>query len=310
MDVVCFGELIADFLPAGTSGSGYPLFEFNPGGAPANVAAAIAKLGADSAFIGKVGDDLLGKLLVESIKSTNVDTSGIVIDHNEKTAMSLVHLDETGERSFCFFGEKPADLALKDHELNTALLTNCKMFHFGARSLLSPFSKAALERGISYAKQSGAAISFDPNLRPALWPDADRAREDALWGIEHADLIKLSMEEVNIVFGDGKIGDLLESMHSKGKQCVITDGGNGAFFWNGNEVQHVPAFSVSVADTTGAGDAFWGAYLFFFVTGHYTNQYELVRKACAAGSLATLRKGAITAQPTLAEIQRMCQDKI
>jgi len=113
MDVVCFGELIADFLPAGTSGNGYPLFEFNPGGAPANVAAAIARLGADSAFIGKVGDDLLGKLLVESIKGINVDISGIVTDASEKTAMSLVHLDETGERSFCFFGENPADLALR-----------------------------------------------------------------------------------------------------------------------------------------------------------------------------------------------------
>ena len=168
MDIVCIGELLTDLLPAGESENAYPLFEFNPGGAPANVAAAAARLGARVAFIGKTGDQPLDWLLIRALEKRHVDVSGIIRDPGENTSLSVVHLDARGERSFSFFGEHPADLALRPEDLREDLIRGCRMLHFGARTLLSSTGKASVEAACTLARHSGALISFDPNIRPAL----------------------------------------------------------------------------------------------------------------------------------------------
>lgn len=310
MDIVCIGELLVDFLPAGMSENSYPLFEFHPGGAPANVAAAIAKLGGSSAFIGKTGNDWPDQFLIQALAKCSVDVTGMIMDPHEKTSMSLVRLDDQGERSFCFFGDHPADLALKPTEIKKELLSNCRVLHFGARSLLSNSGKESIASAILLAKANGAVISFDPNIRPALWPNKDIARDDCLWGIEHADLVKLSTEEQQLIFGSESTAHVIKRLKEQEKQCVVTKGEEGAYVLNKSRIEHISGFRVSAIDSTGAGDAFWGAFLFATTYLSQIPIIEKVRMACAAGALTTLKKGAIVAQPNLLDIQRLLNSHI
>ena len=264
-ELVTLGELIADFLPAGIGKNGYPLYELNPGGAPANVAAACAKLGLTAGMIGLLGEDPLGHMLRDRLAGRGVRCEGLCFTEEYPTAMSIVHLRADGERSFSFFGERPADMQLSADDLKQETIAGCAVFHFGARSLIGNTCRGAVMKAIRQARANGAAVSFDPNLRDGLWPDRESARRDALWGIEQADLVKLSREEMLLTYPGQTENDVLSGLTAKGKCCVITDGGGGVYAWDEGRMLRIPAYPVDQVDTTGAGDAFWGAFLFEYI---------------------------------------------
>lgn len=298
MEIVCLGELIADLLPSGVSEARYPLYELNPGGAPANVAAAISVFGGSATFIGKIGGDSVGILLKKLLNRTGTDTRWVVSDAGEETALTMVSLNENGERSFRFFGSSPADLHLSLEELRAEAFNDCKLFHFGARSLSTTCTKEATLQAVKLARRQGATISFDPNLRPQLWKKVDDARRDSLLGIEVADWIKLSLDEVKWLWDTDDIATVLLSMRQKSKDCVVTDGANGAWVLDEERIIHMPAYHVRTVDTTGAGDAFWAAWLYISLYQARICVEERLRLSSAAGALTTTKKGAIQALPS------------
>lgn len=304
VELLALGELIADFLPYGKSEQGYPIYEWNPGGAPANIAAAARKLGLKSGMIGKLGNDPIGRMLRDEMERRGVNCDGLSFDGTSPTALSVVHLSDGGERSFSFFGDPPADMALTCDDLPYALLSDCRMLHFGARSLIAPTAREATLKAVAVARESGALISFDPNLRPALWKDGKSAANDALLGVGQADFVKLSLEEMRLVYATDDVGEVLGTLAGQGKTCVVTDGKNGAFVWENGAALRVPSYSVRQVDSTGAGDAFWAAFLYQCLTAPEAPASRRVGFANAAGALACTRKGAMTAHPATEEILR------
>lgn len=308
-DLVAFGELIADFLPYGNSEQGYPVYEFNPGGAPANIAAAVKKLGLSTGFIGKIGCDILGQMLMEDMMRRGVSCAGLSRSKTCPTALSMVHLSKDGERSFSFFGSPPADMDWASAELPYEFISNCRIFHFGARSLILPSAHEAVLSAVAHAKKSDVLISFDPNLRPSLWKDKESAAADALVGIQQADYIKLAFDEMRLIYATDNVADVLYSLTTQGKVCVVTNGAEGAYSWENASLIHIPAYPVQAVDTTGAGDAFWAAFLYQCLSNPHSSMQQRIQFASAAGAIACTRKGAMTAHPTHHEIQAFIEKK-
>lgn len=308
-DLLAFGELIADFLPYGESDQGYPVYEFNPGGAPANLAAAVKKLGLSTGIVGKVGRDPLGQMLQADMLRRGISCEGVTCSQSWPTALSMVHLSKEGERSFSFFADLSADMDLSSAELPYELIGNCRLFHFGARSLILPSAREATLSAAAYARKSDALISFDPNLRPTLWKDMQTAAADALTGIQQADLIKLSFDEMQLVYATDNTANVLRSLAAQGKVCVVTDGAKGAYVWENASLVHVPTYPIKQVDTTGAGDAFWAAFLYQCLSYPQSSLQQRVRFACAAGAIACTRKGAMTAHPTCRDIEAFTENK-
>lgn len=292
-DVVALGELLIDFVPAGTSELGNPCFEANPGGAPCNVLAMLATLGHKTAFIGKVGADIHGKRLKRVIRDVGIHTSGLVIDPDTDTTLAFVQLDENGDRDFSFFRRPGADTMLAEDELDIELIQNTRIFHFGSLSLTNQPVRRATQRAIELAKETGAIVSFDPNLRPPLWPTMEDAREQILWGCAQCDVLKLAKEELEFLAGqninDGV--DLLCRQFPNLKMVFVTDGKNGATAFAGEHNQTHPTYlEVKTVDTTGAGDTFMGCCLHFILENGLENWTEekLDNLLCFADAAATL----------------------
>ncbi|KAK4280501.1 hypothetical protein QN277_012122 [Acacia crassicarpa] len=312
--VISFGEMLIDFVPtaSGVSLAEAPGFIKAPGGAPANVACAIAKLGGNSAFIGKVGDDEFGKMLAEILRINGVNIDGICFDPEARTALAFVTLRSDGEREFMFYRNPSADMLLRDSELNMDLIKKAKIFHYGSISLISEPCRSAHMAAMKAAREAGALLSYDPNVRLPLWPSADAARSGikSIWS--EADLIKVSDDEVNFLTqGDPENEEVVLSLwHDKLKLLIVTDGEKGCRYFSKKFKGKVPGFKVNTVDTTGAGDSFVGSFLLSVANNPSIFDDEPKLKealtfsnACAA--LCTTQKGAIPALPTPPEVQSL-----
>ncbi|KEH26565.1 pfkB family carbohydrate kinase [Medicago truncatula] len=260
--------MLIDFVPTvgGVSLAEAPAFKKSPGGAPANVAVGISRLGGSSAFIGKVGADEFGYMLADILKQNNVDTSGMRFDSNARTALAFVTLRSDGEREFLFFRNPSADMLLHESELDIDLLKKARIFHYGSISLIDDPCKSAHIAAMRIAKSSGCILSYDPNLRLALWPSAEAARNGIMSIWDQADVIKISEEEITFLTGgDDPYDDdvvLKKLFHRNLKLLIVTEGSKGCRYYTKEFRGRVGGVKVKPVDTTGAGDAFVSGFLY------------------------------------------------
>ena len=200
-DVVALGELLIDFTENGTSAQGNTLFEACPGGAPCNMLAMLRKLGKKCAFIGKVGDDMFGRLLRQVILDAGIQANSLILDPQIPTTLAFVKTLPDGDREFSFYRKPGADMMLTERELPLELLQNTKIFHFGTLSMTHPGVRATTVRAVEFAKENGALVSFDPNLRPPLWDNLELAREQIAWGLARCDILKIADNELEFCAG-------------------------------------------------------------------------------------------------------------
>jgi len=315
-DVVALGELLIDFTENGASGQGNPLFEANPGGAPCNVLAMLRRLGRSCAFVGKVGDDLFGRQLRAAAAEAGIDTHSLILDGAARTTLAFVKTLPGGDRDFSFYREAGADVLLRADELPGDLLRSCRIFHFGSLSMTHEGVRAATRRAVALAREGGAAISFDPNLRPPLWADPETAREQIAWGLGQCDILKIADDELSFMTGraDPDAGAaLLQRRYPNIAVLNVTAGAGGSVCYYGGERTAVPAFTLGgVVDTTGAGDAFCACVLDYILEhgiGELTEarRREMLRFANAAAYLVTTRKGALRSMPERAEAEALCR---
>lgn len=311
-DVTALGELLIDFTPASNSESGNALFERNPGGAPANVLAALAKLGHNTSFIGKVGDDQFGHYLKSALENAGVDTGGLVFSNETNTTLAFVHLDNSGDRSFSFYRNPGADMLLKPDEVNLELIRDSKVFHFGSISMTHEPSAAATLKAVHFAKEEGLLISYDPNLRKPLWESLNRAKTVITDSLKYVDILKISEEELEFICGTNDLEKGSKMFYdSFGIGGVfITLGARGCFFRRGRDTGWVKGYNVKAIDTTGAGDAFLGGVLNQILSMKnplseltFGELESMVRFANTVGALATTRIGAIPAMPSIKEVE-------
>lgn len=303
-DITALGECLIDFTPYGTASE--RLFQKNAGGAPANLLAMAAKLGSKTAFIGKVGQDSFGDFLVNSLKAADIDTRGLLRDKKIPTTLAFVHLDSRGERSFSFYRHPGADIMLSEQELPEGLLHGCRIFHFSGVALTDEPCRSAALSGAKRAQTAGALVSFDPNYRPLLWQSKEQARQTLFAALECADIVKVSQEELLLLSGCDDPADGAKILLAAGpKAILISCGEQGAFYADSRFVQSAPALTVQAVDTTGAGDAFFGAILHRLALILPILPWEMDQKSwrellifgCTAGSLTATRPGAIPALP-------------
>lgn len=299
MSVVCFGELLIDFvsLDKGVSvGEAYG-FQKAPGGAPANVAVAVARLGHKSAFIGQVGDDAFGHYLAGVLEGEGVNIAGLRFSGEARTALAFVSLTLDGERSFVFYRHPSADMLMKPEDVFLDGIDEAKIFHYGSITLINEPSRSATLMAAQHARSRGLLLSYDPNLRLSLWPDAAAAHSGMLTGLNYANIVKVSDEELAFLTGDQGI----EPLWRDGLQLiVVTHGAGGSSVYTRKDRYDYPGFSVNAVDTTGAGDAFVGALL-VGILEHPDDYLQHIKDimcfANAAGALATTQRGAIPALP-------------
>ncbi|MEE0799936.1 MAG: carbohydrate kinase, partial [Gemmiger sp.] len=266
-DVVALGELLIDFAPVSSDEAGYPTLKAQPGGAPGNFLAALQRYGCTTALIGKVGDDAFGHLLTGTLERLGIGTEGIVTDPAVFTTLAFVTLDATGNRSFSFARKPGADTCLRPDEVDKSLLDGCRVFHFGTLSLTGEPARSATREAVAYAKAQGKLISFDPNLRKPLWPSDEAAKEQIEWGLHQADIVKISDEEIDFLWGLTPEAGAQKLLREYGVRLVYaTLGPKGCHFANANGSGEVPSpTGLHVIDTTGAGDIFGGSAMSQFL---------------------------------------------
>lgn len=261
-DVVALGEILIDMTYAGKSTGGQTLFEQNPGGAPANVLSCVKRLGGEAAFIGKIGDDMHGRFLLETLEKEQICTDGVIIDDNFFTTLAFVNIDESGDRSFSFARKPGADTCLKAEEVKKELIENTKIFHIGSLSLTDEPSKSATLYALDLAKKMGKIISYDPNWRAPLWKSESDGIEGMRSVLSYVDIIKISDEETKLLTGFENEVDASKVLIDQGiKTVIVTMGKKGALVRNSEGYIYSAAEKTEAVDTTGAGDAFMGAFL-------------------------------------------------
>ncbi|MBR6027911.1 MAG: carbohydrate kinase [Clostridia bacterium] len=310
-DVVALGELLIDFAPVSVNEAGYPTLSANPGGAPGNFLAALNKYGCSTAMIGKVGDDMFGRLLVSTLKGAGIDTRGVVADPAWFTTLAFVSLDASGNRDFSFARKPGADTRLRPEEVDESLLSDCRVFHFGTLSLTDEPAASATRRAISLARSHGALISLDPNLRKPLWPSEDAARSAIDWSLHQADIVKISDEEIRWLWGmSPEQGARLLLEEYDVSLVYATLGPRGCHTANAKAAVTVPSpLGIRPVDTTGAGDIFGGSAMSRFLSLHKApadltgdDLRAITAFACTAASLSTQKHGGITSVPEMAEV--------
>jgi fructokinase len=305
--VISLGEALIDFIPLDDTNLTY---QKSPGGAPANVAVGVSRLGVKSTFLGKVGDDVLGVFLKETLDGYGVNTEAMPLTTEARTGAVFVTLSETGERSFDFYINPSADRFLNEADVMEQLFTEHKILHFGSISMISEPSKSATKKAVSLAKKNGLIVSYDPNLRLGLWDDEQQARETITSMLAEADVLKISEEELEFLTGETDIEKGVDALKKYEIPLIlVTLGAEGSYVFTKQGTARVPAMKVTTVDTTGAGDAFVSGML------HQLNEYgksvkemeveeaeEMARFASVSGALAASTKGAMTALPTLSEV--------
>ena len=302
-DVVALGELLIDFAPHSVNEAGYPVLSANPGGAPGNFLAALTKYGCRTAMIGKVGDDAFGKALVKTLEDAGIDARGIRIDPNVFTTLAFVSLDASGNRDFSFARKPGADTCLTPEEVDEELIADAKVFHFGTLSLTDEPAAGATRHAIELAKRHGALISLDPNLRKPLWKREEDAREAIEWSLHQADIVKISDEEIDWLWGFSPEEGAEKLLREYGVSLVYaTLGPKGCYAANGtNRVTVQSPSGIHVVDTTGAGDIFGGSAMSQFIS-------RIVSFACTAASLSTQTHGGIASVPEYSDVTRKMEE--
>ena len=313
LDVVALGELLIDFTCLSADADGYPTMAAHPGGAPANFLAALAKYGAKTALLGKVGDDTFGRLLLETLRRAGIETRGMIAAPDVFTTLAFVTLDARGEREFAFARKPGADTCLSFSEINLSLIDEASVLHFGTLSLTDEPSRSATRQAVAYAKSRGKLVTYDPNLRLPLWKSPAEAKEQLLWGLGQADVVKISEEEVHFLFGLGaKDGMEHICRNFPAKLVFVTCGADGCYFQNARAAGWEAALpGLHVADTTGAGDIFGGSAVWKLLQcGAVPEELDesalrvIVSFANAAAGLSTTRPGGISSIPEYEEVLR------
>lgn len=306
--IISLGEALIDFIPVDSENL---VYQKSPGGAPANVAVGLARLGAPSSFLGKVGDDVLGTFLKETLQSLGVNTDHMFLTKEAKTGAVFITLAEGGERSFDFYIDPSADRFLHEENLDVSLFAESKILHYGSISMISGPSKSATVKAVELARENGMIVSYDPNLRLSLWENGETAKETILSMFGKADLIKISEEELEFLTGESDIEKGVEKLAAYNIPLLfITMGSEGSYAFTKNGAVKIDAMRVNAVDTTGAGDAFVSGILYQLheLETHpgELNADELKRIgrfASVSGGLAASVKGAMTALPTLGEVE-------
>ena len=315
LDVVALGELLIDFAPQSTNESGYPVLSANPGGAPGNFLAALNRYGCSVAMIGKVGEDMFGRLLVNTLKEAGIATEGILRDPDQFTTMAFVSLDETGNRDFSFARKPGADTCLTPAEVNIRreLIRSARVFHFGTLSLTDEPAASATRRALELAKEAGCLVSLDPNLRKPLWKSDEAAKEAMEWSLRQADIVKISDEEIDFLWGLKPEDGARKLLNEYGVSLIYaTQGPKGCYTANRYHGVTVASPSgIRVVDTTGAGDIFGGSAMSRFLKiGKAPEELTagdleaITRFACTAASLSTQKHGGITSVPDEQEVEK------
>ena len=311
-DVVALGELLIDFTDNGLSNQGNPVFEANPGGAPCNVLAMLCKLGKNVAFVGKVGCDGFGKQLHNVVKETGICTEGLCWDEYVHTTLAVVHTLPGGDRDFSFYRNPGADMMLTEEDLPLDMIADCRIFHFGTLSMTHAGVRKATLAAIRVAKENGALISFDPNLRPPLWDSLDEAAEQIHVGLQLCDILKIADNEIEFMTGEtdfDKGAAILRERYPNIKILNVTAGAEGSYSYSCGHRVFVPSFKLGgTIETTGAGDTFCASVLNFALENGVENLSEdqlkeMLRFANAAAYLVTTKKGAIRSMPEKAEVE-------
>ena len=312
-DVIALGELLIDFAPKSVDEAGYPTLAANPGGAPGNFLAALNKYGCKTAMIGKVGDDMFGRLLLNTLRNAGIETRGIVIDPDVFTTLAFVSLDASGNRDFSFARKPGADTCLKPEEIDESLFADAKIFHFGTLSLTDEPAASATRKAIEIAKAKGLLVSLDPNLRKPLWKREEDAKAAIEWSLRQADIVKISDEEIAWLWGVSPEEGAQRLLKEYGVSLVYaTLGPKGCHAVTANCSVTVQSPSgIHVVDTTGAGDIFGGSAMSRFLKcgkapAELTKE-ELagfVRFACTAASLSTQKHGGIGSVPEFDEVSK------
>lgn len=304
-DLIACGELLIDFVPtvSGVSLAQAPAFKKAPGGAPANVAVGAARLGRRVGFMGQVGDDEFGHFLAHILAADGVDVAGLRFSSAARTALAFVSLTAGGEREFMFYRHPSADMLWRPDQVDVAYAGQARIFHFGSITLIGEPSRSATLTAAAAARAGGALISYDPNLRLPLWPSAEAARAGMLVGWRLAQVIKVSEEELAFLSG---VADLAAGArrlwHDALRLLVVTQGEGGSMYFTPHAAGHVPGFTVTPVDTTGAGDGFVAGLLSGLLECDLNWTEDDLRRALrlgnAVGALTTLERGAIPGLPT------------
>ena len=316
-DVVALGELLIDFAAKSMDSDGYPTMAANPGGAPCNFLAAVNACGFRTGFLGKVGQDAFGHLLLNTLEKAGIETRGVVMDPQSFTTLAFVTFDAQGDRSYSFARKPGADTLLRWEELDLSLINNAKVFHFGSLSLTDEPARSTTRHAVAYAMGRGKLISFDPNLRKPLWRTHEEAAQQILWGLQQADVVKISNDEVDFLWGCSPAEGAEKLIADFGvRLAMVTCGPEGCLLKTPTASVYIPAPSVHTVDTTGAGDIFGGSAI--------ARLLELQKKpeelteadlrfigsfAATAASLSTQHIGAIPSIPKKQEVlERMARD--
>ncbi len=309
--ITTLGELLIDYTDAGTSPTGMKLFEQNAGGAVANVAVAVRKLGYPAAFIGKVGKDMQGEFLIKALAETGVDITGIVADDKVFTTLAFVALSQDGERSFSFCRKPGADTTLQLFEVNENTIKNSCVLAVGSLSLTAEPARSTTRHAINFARGNGVIVAYDPNYRASLWTNEETAVEQMKSLLPLVDVMKLSDEEITLICDAQTPEEAAETLLAEGIKVVcVTLGKKGAFVATREGSCYVPGIDIPSKDTTGAGDAFWGGFLYSLVKSG--SNPEAVTTEDAAGfayfgnAVATMcvqKRGGIPAMPCLSEVE-------
>ena len=305
LDVVALGELLIDFAAKGADASGYPTLAANPGGAPGNFLAALNAYGKKTAFLGKVGNDTFGHLLLKTLNDAGIVTKGIVVDDAVFTTLAFVTFDESGNREFSF-GRKPgADTQLTWEEIDKSLIDDARVFHFGTLSLTDEPVRSATQKAVAYARMQGKLITCDPNLRKPLWSSEDAAREQMLWSLHQADVVKISDNEVAFLWDctpEEGADKLLDEFGVS--LAMVTLGPDGCLLKTKNSAFSAACPEVHPVDTTGAGDIFGGSAVARLLDLEKpicelteTDLAYIGRFAATAASLSTEASGGIPSIP-------------
>ncbi len=312
--VAALGEVLIDFAPVETDKDGYPTLKANPGGAPMNFLAAVVKYGHRGSMIGKVGDDAFGNLLLNTLENCGIGTTGMVKDNGSFTTLAFVTLDEKGDRRFSFARKPGADTQLKYSQIDLSLIQNCDVFHFGTLSMTHSPALEATINCLKLAKEKGKLISYDPNLRLNLWENADKAKQAILKGLEYADVVKISDEEVEFLWGCGceKGAEIILNEYNP-KLVYVTLGVKGCYYATEKEKGYVAnPQGIKAVDTTGAGDIFGGSAMSRFLLLNKTidqltgNELEnICRFATCAAALSTQTVGGFTSIPDIVMVEKL-----
>lgn len=311
-DVTALGELLIDFTENGVSQQGNPLLEANPGGAPCNVLAMLAKLGHSTSFIGKVGKDFFGQQLKEAITASGIDARYLYMDPQVHTTLAFVHTYPDGDRDFSFYRDPGADMMLTEEEVPEERIRDSRIFHFGTLSMTHEGVRRATKKAVGIAEEAGALISFDPNLRPPLWRSLDEAKEQVLYGVRHCHILKISDNEIQWLTGfeDYTQGArwIYENYHTPLILVSMGKAGSRAYYHH-TMVEEAPFLQKNTIETTGAGDTFCGCVLYFILQNGLNGLSEdqlhrMLAFANSGASLITTRKGALRVMPDKEEIEK------